>query len=198
MVALLNALARRCSSPLTSKFLKKQVECGVSVRLVRRRGSNSLTLTRCISTQNGEIQKLLQTTKIRTRNVSMSSSAKEEFVLMLGSEQHKHAQVDFSLIDFSEMERIYVDSVASLKELGNNSAAHAKAFARERLLALGMTRDIKANPSTGILFLCGHNAGRSQMAAAMLTHHLEKLVSEGKIDSLPVVSFSVCDIIHDI
>jgi protein-tyrosine-phosphatase/DNA-binding transcriptional ArsR family regulator len=44
-------------------------------------------------------------------------------------------------------------------------------FARERLRALGQTKGRIAKDVPEVLFVCVHNAGRSQMAAALLDHH---------------------------
>jgi arsenate reductase len=43
-------------------------------------------------------------------------------------------------------------------------------FARERLRALGQFEGLIAKPVPEVLFVCVHNAGRSQMAAALLDH----------------------------
>mmetsp|Transcript_3901 Transcript_3901/g.4764 ORF Transcript_3901/g.4764 Transcript_3901/m.4764 type:complete len:245 (+) Transcript_3901:150-884(+) len=99
-------------------------------------------------------------------------------------------EIDLSSFGASEIENIYLDSCESLKNLGNNSATNAVAFAHERLLALGMSRDTESSSSIGVLFLCGHNAGRSQMAAAMLTDRLERLFDSKNGSTPPVVAFS--------
>ena len=44
-------------------------------------------------------------------------------------------------------------------------------FARERLRALGQTQGSIMKDRPEVLFVCVHNAGRSQMAAALLDHH---------------------------
>jgi arsenate reductase len=46
----------------------------------------------------------------------------------------------------------------------------AEKFAKERLRALGRLEGSLAATTSGVLFLCVHNAGRSQMAAAWLRH----------------------------
>ncbi|MCY4087716.1 MAG: arsenate reductase ArsC [Actinomycetia bacterium] len=43
-------------------------------------------------------------------------------------------------------------------------------FARERLRALGQAEGVIAKEVPEVLFVCVHNAGRSQMAAALLNH----------------------------
>ena len=42
-------------------------------------------------------------------------------------------------------------------------------FARERLTALAQSRDLVSTGKPEVLFVCVHNAGRSQMAAGLLT-----------------------------
>jgi arsenate reductase len=44
-------------------------------------------------------------------------------------------------------------------------------FARERLRALAQAEGAIAKAVPEVLFVCVHNAGRSQMAAALLDHH---------------------------
>jgi arsenate reductase (thioredoxin) len=46
-------------------------------------------------------------------------------------------------------------------------------FARERLRALGQVEGSIAKDVPEVLFVCVHNAGRSQMAAALLDHHAQ-------------------------
>jgi protein-tyrosine-phosphatase len=58
-------------------------------------------------------------------------------------------------------------------------------FARERLRALGQVQGsiVKAVPE--VLFVCLHNAGRSQMAAALLDHYAEGSVHVRSAGSTP-------------
>ena len=44
-------------------------------------------------------------------------------------------------------------------------------FSRQRLRALAQAEGIIAKEVPEVLFVCVHNAGRSQMAAALLDHH---------------------------
>ena len=55
-------------------------------------------------------------------------------------------------------------------------AVLAHRFARERLRALGQAEGLLAKVNPEVLFVCVHNAGRSQMAAGLL-----KLRSEGRV-----------------
>jgi arsenate reductase len=47
----------------------------------------------------------------------------------------------------------------------------AERFARERLRALAQSEGMIVKDVPEVLFVCVHNAGRSQMAAALLDHH---------------------------
>jgi arsenate reductase len=69
----------------------------------------------------------------------------------------------------------------SVDLLGNSSVSVfvpvlAHRFARERLKALGQADGLIVKEQPEVLFVCVHNAGRSQMAAGLVT-----LRSEGKI-----------------
>jgi len=55
----------------------------------------------------------------------------------------------------------------------NFAGLNATRFARERLWALAQAEGRVEKNSPEVLFVCVHNAGRSQMAAA-LTHHLSR------------------------
>lgn len=69
----------------------------------------------------------------------------------------------------------------SLDALGNSRITVfvpvlAHRFARERLMALAQSQDLVSVDQPEVLFVCVHNAGRSQMAAGLL-----KLRSDGRI-----------------
>ena len=53
----------------------------------------------------------------------------------------------------------------------NHLPVLAHRFARERLRALGQSEGTIAKDRPEVLFVCVHNAGRSQMAAALLDRH---------------------------
>jgi protein-tyrosine-phosphatase len=59
-------------------------------------------------------------------------------------------------------------------------------FARERLRALGQAEGSMTKEVPEILFVCTHNAGRSQMAAALLDHHAQGRVHVRSAGSEPV------------
>src|SRR5919199_211546 len=48
---------------------------------------------------------------------------------------------------------------------------HPDRFATDRLTSLAKTRGAIVTTTPEVLFVCVHNAGRSQMAAALLDHH---------------------------
>jgi arsenate reductase len=58
-------------------------------------------------------------------------------------------------------------------------------FARERLRALGQAQGLIAKDVPEVLFVCTHNAGRSQMAAALLDHHANGRVHVRSAGSTP-------------
>jgi arsenate reductase (thioredoxin) len=58
-------------------------------------------------------------------------------------------------------------------------------FARERLRALGQVHGTIAKTAPEVLFVCVQNAGRSQMAAALLDHYAEGRVHVRSAGSAP-------------
>lgn len=58
-------------------------------------------------------------------------------------------------------------------------------FVRERLTALGQAEGTIAKEVPGVLFVCVHNAGRSQMAAALLDHRAKGRVHVRSAGTLP-------------
>src|ERR1700757_2890189 len=61
----------------------------------------------------------------------------------------------------------------------------AHRFARERLLALAQAEGSIVKEQPGVLFVCVHNAGRSQMAAGLLRFRSEGRVNVRSAGSLP-------------
>jgi arsenate reductase (thioredoxin) len=70
------------------------------------------------------------------------------------------------------IERYVVESLASMQgaRIKDFVPLFVHRFARERLRALGQVEGLIAKPVPEVLFVCVHNAGRSQMAAALLDH----------------------------
>jgi protein-tyrosine-phosphatase len=58
-------------------------------------------------------------------------------------------------------------------------------FARERLCALAQAQGAIVSDVPEVLFVCVHNAGRSQMAAALLDHHAKGRVHVRSAGSAP-------------
>lgn len=58
-------------------------------------------------------------------------------------------------------------------------------FAADRLTALAQAKGAIASPVPEVLFVCVHNAGRSQMAAALLDHHAAGAVHVRSAGSTP-------------
>jgi protein-tyrosine-phosphatase len=99
--------------------------------------------------------------------------------------QHHVRQAAAALADefagvFSQetIERYIADSLDRLGEARINVYVPVLAhrFARERLRALGQSEGVITKTQPEVLFVCVHNAGRSQMAAGLV-----KLRSEGRI-----------------
>ena len=61
----------------------------------------------------------------------------------------------------------------------------AQRFATDRLTALAQSQGEIAKDVPEVLFLCVHNAGRSQMAAALLNHHAQGRVHVRSAGSAP-------------
>jgi arsenate reductase len=58
-------------------------------------------------------------------------------------------------------------------------------FARDRLKALAQANDVSETPVPEVLFVCVHNAGRSQMGAALLTRLAAGGVRAGSAGTQP-------------
>jgi arsenate reductase (thioredoxin) len=58
-------------------------------------------------------------------------------------------------------------------------------FANTRLRALAQAEGMMVKTSPEVLFVCAHNAGRSQMAAALLDHYAEGRVHVPSAGSTP-------------
>ena len=71
------------------------------------------------------------------------------------------------------IERFVIDSLEQLvptAKIATYLPLLAEKFAKERLRALGRLDGSLPSTAPGVLFLCVHNAGRSQMAAGWLRH----------------------------
>lgn len=66
----------------------------------------------------------------------------------------------------------------------------ATRFARERLRAIATNQGAIVSELPEVLFVCVHNAGRSQMAAALLHHHAQGRVTVRSAGSAPADSIN--------
>jgi arsenate reductase (thioredoxin) len=85
------------------------------------------------------------------------------------------------------VERFMAESVAALagSRVRDFVPLFVHRFARERLRALGQVQGTIAKPVPEVLFVCVQNAGRSQMAAALLDHYAEGRVHVRSAGSAP-------------
>lgn len=86
------------------------------------------------------------------------------------------------------VERYVFESYAALRRTATVSLhlpSLARRFAADRLKALGQAEGLVAKDVPEVLFLCVHNAGRSQMAAALLDHHAAGRVHVRSAGSTP-------------
>ncbi len=103
----------------------------------------------------------------------MSSSLQPEMGDSLDRVCHRLAQ-EFSGIFSTETVQRYVhDSLERWREARVTTylPLFVERFSRERLWALGKAEGNIVSEVPEVLFVCVHNAGRSQMAAALLHHH---------------------------
>jgi protein-tyrosine-phosphatase len=77
-----------------------------------------------------------------------------------------------------------LDKIGSAR-IENFVPLFAHRFARERLRALAQADDKITKDVPEVLFVCVHNAGRSQMAAALLDHHAKGKVHVRSAGSAP-------------
>ncbi|MEU4771535.1 three-helix bundle dimerization domain-containing protein [Micromonospora sp. NPDC023644] len=84
--------------------------------------------------------------------------------------------------------------------LDQHLPALTERFATDRLTALAQAKGAIAKPVPEVLFLCVHNAGRSQMAAALMTHHAQGRVNVRSAGSAPgaAVSSSAAAVLAEI
>jgi arsenate reductase (thioredoxin) len=85
------------------------------------------------------------------------------------------------------VERLMAESLEALggARLKNFVPLFVHRFARERLRAVGQVQGTIAKTVPEVLFVCVQNAGRSQMAAALLDHYAEGRVHVRSAGSAP-------------
>ena len=85
-----------------------------------------------------------------------------------------HLEPDFAGTFGAEtIQRFVIDSLEQLvptAKIATYLPLLAEKFAKERLRALGRVEGTLPSTTPGVLFMCVHNAGRSQMAAGWLRH----------------------------
>ena len=105
---------------------------------------------------------------------------------------HRHVE-DLSarfkgMVSPETVERMVFESYAALGRTAKVKA-HLPVltcrFATERLTALAQAKGILAKEAPEVLFICVHNAGRSQIAAAMVEHFSEGRVHVRSAGSMP-------------
>ena len=78
-----------------------------------------------------------------------------------------------SKLEDATIERVMSDSVERLTRrasTGSEVPVRAEQFARDRLRALARDEHVDGDGAPSVMFLCVHNAGRSQMAAGLMRH----------------------------
>ena len=91
------------------------------------------------------------------------------------------------------VERVVFESYAALRRTATvytHLTALAPRFAAERLTALAQAEGAVAKDVPEVLFVCVHNAGRSQMAAALLDHHAGGRVHVRSAGSAPIAAIN--------
>ena len=91
----------------------------------------------------------------------------------------------FSPETINEVLRQSTDDLAASARVQTFVALLAERFTRERLIALAQTRGAIVKHVPEVLFVCVHNAGRSQIAAALLDHHAQGRVHVRSAGSTP-------------
>lgn len=116
---------------------------------------------------------------------------------VLSRESVLHRIADELALSFSgvfapeTVERYVCDSYHQLSErarIGTHVVGMTKRFAGDRLRALGQANGLIAKAAPEVLFVCVHNAGRSQMAAALLRRRANGRVHVMSAGSAPASS----------
>lgn len=91
------------------------------------------------------------------------------------------------------VERVYGDSYSRLEENAKVSMyldLFAERFARDRLRAVARSQGSSSSGAPEVLFVCVHNAGRSQMAAALLSQRSQGAVHVRSAGSTPAAEIN--------
>ena len=82
------------------------------------------------------------------------------------------------------------DLLAHTARVTHHLPVLAERFARERLTAAAQAQGAIVSTVPEVLFVCVHNAGRSQMAAALLDHHAQGTVHVRSAGSTPAAEIN--------
>lgn len=105
----------------------------------------------------------------------------------------KHTLASHGIFNPETISRYVHESYVALyrtARLNQRLPALTERFTTGRLTALAQAKGTIAKPVPEILFLCVHNAGRSQMAAALMTHHAQGRVNVRSAGSAPDATVS--------
>lgn len=91
----------------------------------------------------------------------------------------------FSPETIVEVLRESAESLTASASIASYVPLLSERFTRERLMALAQTRGVIVKHVPEVLFVCVHNAGRSQIAAALLDHHAQGRVHVRSAGSTP-------------
>lgn len=129
---------------------------------------------------------------------------------MPDSRQHEVTRITDTLIprflgifSYQTIERFVAESFDQLSATASVTTylpVLSERFARDRLRALAQAEGTIVSDVPEVLFVCVHNAGRSQMAAALLDHHAQGRVHVRSAGSAPAdqVSTAVVDALKEI
>jgi arsenate reductase len=96
----------------------------------------------------------------------------------------------FSRETVAEALRDSFDRLAASAKVQTYLELFAERFARERLAAVAKSQMAVSGGAPEVLFVCVHNAGRSQMAAGLLDHRAKGAVHVRSAGSAPVDSIN--------
>jgi arsenate reductase (thioredoxin) len=90
--------------------------------------------------------------------------------------------------------------LASTARVRTHLTTLATRYARERLADIAENRGVPVSSTPEVLFVCVHNAGRSQMAAALLHHHAQGKVAVRSAGSAPAetVNPAVLEVMNEL
>ncbi|NDK92364.1 arsenate reductase ArsC [Gordonia desulfuricans] len=97
------------------------------------------------------------------------------------------------IVSEQTVERVVFESYTALRRtsrIHTHLVTLTGRFAAERLAALAQSTGATTTTVPEVLFICVHNAGRSQMAAALLTHHASGRVHVRSAGSLPAADIN--------